>query len=205
MLLESLSRIATETPFTIAQVPGNRLFVLLDGDQDWRRGGGQDDGGECLFEKRNKPDLQNSKLVPLSLCAHRPDGGGLLEKMPDGGLLAGWGRALLGQILRDESRLFRSAKLSRRNRQDRHKTSQLFHIHSPHLTHETLIVTEKNRVSPTTHGAADPTNQLASSAQNRGFSPCHSLPQRLHHHPIQGVTRLSHTLTDMQCPRQRTT
>jgi len=31
--------------------------------------------------------------------------------MPDGGLLAGWGRALLGQILRDESRLFRSAKL----------------------------------------------------------------------------------------------
>jgi hypothetical protein len=67
----------------------------------------------CL--KRGTSLICKTQSSFLFLCAHRPDGGGLLEKMPDGGLLAGWGRALLGQILRDESRQFRSAKLSRRN------------------------------------------------------------------------------------------
>jgi hypothetical protein len=66
------------------------------------------------FLKEGRACCEKTNRVPLFLCAHRPDGGGLLEKMPDGGLLAGWGRALLGQILRDKSRLFRSAKLSRR-------------------------------------------------------------------------------------------
>jgi hypothetical protein len=51
MLLESLGRIATEAPFTIAHVQENRLSVLLDGGQDWRRGGGQDDEENGFFER----------------------------------------------------------------------------------------------------------------------------------------------------------
>jgi hypothetical protein len=43
MLLESLSRIAPETPFAIALVVGNRLLMPLDRVQYWRSRGGQDD------------------------------------------------------------------------------------------------------------------------------------------------------------------
>jgi hypothetical protein len=43
MLLEALSRIATETTPAIAHSLGNRLPMLIDGIQNWRRCGGQDD------------------------------------------------------------------------------------------------------------------------------------------------------------------
>ena len=100
MSLESLGRIATETPFTITHVLNNRRLVLLDGDQDWRRSGGQDDE-EIGFFERGTCLLSRQSTFLFFLCAHRPKRGGLLEKMPDGGLMAGWGRALLSQILRD--------------------------------------------------------------------------------------------------------
>lgn len=51
MSLESLGRIATETPFTIAHVLGNRLLVRLDGGQDWRSCGDQDDEEIGFFER----------------------------------------------------------------------------------------------------------------------------------------------------------
>ena len=43
------------------------------------------------FLKEGRACCEKTKHVPLFLCAHRPDRGGLLEKMPDGGLQAGWG------------------------------------------------------------------------------------------------------------------
>jgi hypothetical protein len=58
--------------------------------------------------------MQTSRLVPLFLCARRPNRGGLLEMLRDGGLWAGSERAILGQINRDNHRQFRSDKMRRR-------------------------------------------------------------------------------------------
>ena len=99
MLLESLGRIATETPFTIAHVLGNRRLVLLDGSQDWRRGGDQVDD-EIGFLKEGRACCQDKarssffmRAPPRQRRASRKDA----RRRASGGL----GRVLLSQILRD--------------------------------------------------------------------------------------------------------
>jgi hypothetical protein len=63
-----------------------------------------------LFERS---EFHARELAPL-LCAHRHDKGGLLDIMRDGGLAAGFSRAIVGQIDRDKCSSSRSAKMGRR-------------------------------------------------------------------------------------------
>ena len=85
---EPACRIATNAPFAIADSLGNRVLVTIQGYQDWRTCRGQDDE-RMLFEERNGPVIENTLGSFLFLCAHRPDKGGLLEMMHDGGLRGG--------------------------------------------------------------------------------------------------------------------
>jgi len=73
----------------------------IHGDQNWRKYVGQDDPRNLLVE-RNESKLQELEGSFLFLCAHRHHKGGLLDMMRDGGLRAGFRRAILGQIDRDK-------------------------------------------------------------------------------------------------------
>jgi hypothetical protein len=49
MLRKPLGRVATETPFAIALVVGNRVLMPLDRAEYWRSRGDQDDGKESFL------------------------------------------------------------------------------------------------------------------------------------------------------------
>ena len=111
---KAASRFATTAAMAIASSFRNRLLMPIQGDQNWRRRGEQDDA-KIWFLRGTGLKCKTSRLVPLLFMRAPSRRRRASRYNTRRRARAGFRRAILGQITGGTYRSSRSVKMARRN------------------------------------------------------------------------------------------